>query len=60
MGERARGTRVLADAAINTPSPRFDNPFSCTSFSAALEVLAALPRKDTLRVKAIVNVEDRP
>jgi G3E family GTPase len=50
----------LHDASIRTVSLRFEQPFSWSGFSAALELLATLRGPDLLRVKGIVNVEGRP
>ena len=60
-GERALGQRSpLHDASIRTLSLRFEQPFTWSSFSAALELLATLRGPDLLRVKGIVNVEGKP
>jgi G3E family GTPase len=60
-GERPLGRRsALHDASIRTLSLRFDQPFTWTAFSAALELLATLRGPDLLRVKGIVNVEGAP
>ena len=45
------------DPAITTVSLRFEAPFSWTSFSSALDLLATLRGPDLLRVKGIVNVD---
>ncbi len=45
---------------IQTLSLRFDKPFSWTAFSAAMELLTSMRGADLLRVKGIVNVDDRP
>jgi G3E family GTPase len=61
QGERPLGRRsALHDASIKTLSLRFDQPFTWTAFSAALELLATLRGPDLLRVKGIVNVEGAP
>jgi G3E family GTPase len=61
QGERPLGRRsALHDASIRTLSLRFDQPFTWTAFSAALELLATLRGPDLLRVKGIVNVEGAP
>ena len=66
QGEGAQGERRLVkpsplhDASIRTLSLRFDQPFTWTAFSAALELLATLRGPDLLRVKGIVNVEGAP
>jgi G3E family GTPase len=51
---------ALHDGSIRTLSLRFDQPFTWSSLSAALELLATLRGPDLLRVKGIVNVEGRP
>ena len=48
------------DPAVKTLALRFDEPFSWTSFSAAMEMVISLRGQDLLRVKGIVNVEGRP
>jgi G3E family GTPase len=60
-GERRLAKRpALHDASIRTLSLRFDEAFTWSSFSAALELLATLRGPDLLRVKGIVNVEGKP
>ncbi|MDE2604910.1 MAG: GTP-binding protein [Burkholderiales bacterium] len=64
-GEGGQGERTLRrtpahDSAIRTLSLRFEQPFTWTAFSAAIELLASLRGPDLLRVKGIVNVEGRP
>jgi G3E family GTPase len=66
QGEGSGGEATLArrsplhDASIRTLSLRFEEPFTWSSFSAALELLATLRGPDLLRVKGIVNVEGAP
>jgi G3E family GTPase len=48
----------LAD--IRTVSLRFEEPFTWTAFTAAMELLTSMRGADLLRVKGIVNVEGRP
>ncbi len=50
----------LHDPNITTVSLRFEAPFTWTSFSSALDLLATLRGPDLLRVKGIVNVEGKP
>jgi G3E family GTPase len=64
-GEGGQGERTLRrapahDNAIRTLSLRFEQPFTWTAFSAAMELLASLRGPDLLRVKGIVNVEGQP
>ncbi|MEJ5990690.1 GTP-binding protein [Ramlibacter sp. PS3R-8] len=60
-GEARLGRRpALHDGSIRTLSLRFDQPFTWSSLSAALELLATLRGPDLLRVKGIVNVEGKP
>ena len=59
-GEKTLRRTPAHDAAIRTLSLRFDQPFTWTGFSAALELLANLRGPDLLRVKGIVNVEGKP
>ncbi|MEO7405278.1 MAG: GTP-binding protein [Burkholderiales bacterium] len=56
------GSRLGArhDSSIKTFSLRFDEPFTWTVFSCALELLASLRGPDLLRMKGIVNVEGKP
>jgi G3E family GTPase len=56
------GQRLPArhDPAVKTLSLRFDEPFTATSFTAAIELVISLRGKDLLRVKGIVNVEGQP
>jgi G3E family GTPase len=59
--ERYLGTRPpLHDPGITTVSLRFEAPFTWSSFSSALDLLASLRGPDLLRVKGIVNVEGKP
>ena len=48
------------DPAVKTLSLRFDQPFSWSAFSAAMELVISLRGQDLLRVKGIVNVEGQP
>lgn len=58
---RYLGTKpALHDPSITTVSLRFDVPFTWSSFSSALDLLATLRGPDLLRVKGIVNVEGKP
>lgn len=61
-GGEARLARrsALHDASIRTLSLRFEQPFTWSGFSAALELLATLRGPDLLRVKGIVNVDGKP
>lgn len=45
---------------IQTESLRFKTPFTWQAFSSALELLTNLRGPDLLRVKGIVNVEEKP
>jgi G3E family GTPase len=56
------GSRLGArhDVSIRTFSLRFDEPFTWTVFSGALELLTSLRGPDLLRMKGIVNVEGDP
>jgi G3E family GTPase len=47
------------DARVTSFSLRYDRPFTWAAFSQCLEVLTALRGPDLLRVKGLVNVEDR-
>ena len=47
------------DSAVKSFSLRYDKPFTWSTFSQCLEVLTTLRGPDLLRVKGIVNVEDR-
>ena len=58
---RYLGTKPpLHDPSITTVSLRFEAPFTWSSFSSALDLLATLRGPDLLRVKGIVNVEGKP
>jgi G3E family GTPase len=57
LGKRLAGAH---DAAIQTFSLRFEQPFTWDSLNAALQTLAALRGPDLLRVKGIVNVAGEP
>jgi G3E family GTPase len=46
--------------SVRTLSLRFDEPFTWSAFSAAMELLISLRGQDMLRVKGIVNVDGRP
>jgi G3E family GTPase len=59
-GEARLGRPALHDASIRTLSLRFEQPFTWSGFSAALELLTTLRGPDMLRVKGIVNVEGKP
>jgi G3E family GTPase len=48
------------DPAVKTLSLRFNEPFTWTSFAAAMEMVISLRGQDLLRVKGIVNVEGKP
>jgi G3E family GTPase len=48
------------DPGVKTLSLRFTQPFTWTSFAAAMEMLLSLRGQDLLRVKGIVNVEGQP
>jgi G3E family GTPase len=48
------------DPAVKTLSLRFTEPFTWTSFAAAMEMVISLRGQDLLRVKGIVNVEGKP
>jgi G3E family GTPase len=56
------GDRLPArhDPAVKTLSLRFTEPFTWTSFAAAMEMVISLRGQDLLRVKGIVNVEGQP
>jgi G3E family GTPase len=56
------GDRLPArhDPAVKTLSLRFTEPFTWTSFTAAMEMVISLRGQDLLRVKGIVNVEGKP
>jgi G3E family GTPase len=47
------------DASVTSFSLRYDRPFTWSAFSQCMEVLTALRGPDLLRVKGLVNVEDR-
>jgi G3E family GTPase len=47
------------DARVTSFSLRYDRPFTWAAFSQCIEVLTALRGPDLLRVKGLVNVEDR-
>ena len=47
------------DARVTSFSLRYDSPFTWAAFSQCIEVLTALRGPDLLRVKGLVNVEDR-
>ncbi len=46
--------------SVRNLSLRFEQAFTWTAFSAAMELLISLRGQDMLRVKGIVNVEGRP
>jgi len=48
------------DPSIRTLSLRFEQPFTWTAFTAAIELLTTLRGPDLLRVKGIVNVDGKP
>ena len=48
------------DPAVKTLALRFEQPFTWSAFSSAMEMLIALRGKDLLRVKGIVNVDGQP
>ena len=48
------------DPAVKTQSLQFTEPFTWTSFAAAMEMVISLRGQDLLRVKGIVNVEGKP
>lgn len=50
------GERLWHDASIRTFVLTFDAPFSWSSFSSAMELLAGLRGPDLLRVKGLVDV----
>jgi len=50
------GERLRHDASIRTFVLSFDAPFSWSSFSSAMELLASLRGPDLLRVKGLVDV----
>jgi len=55
------GTRLASHpSGFQTFSLRFHEPFSWDGLSAALEFLTSLRGADLLRVKGIVNIEDKP
>jgi G3E family GTPase len=45
---------------IKTETLRFTTPFTWEAFSSALDLLTTLRGVDLLRVKGIINVEDKP
>jgi G3E family GTPase len=47
------------DARVTSFSLRYERPFTWAAFSQCIEVLTALRGPDLLRVKGLVNVEDR-
>ena len=47
------------DSSVRSFCLRYERPFSWTTFSQCMEVLTALRGPDLLRVKGLVNVEDR-
>ncbi len=56
LGERA----ARHDPAIRTLSLRFQQPFTWSAFSSALDLLTQMRGPDLLRVKGIVNVDGKP
>jgi G3E family GTPase len=48
------------DPAVGTLALRFEQPFTWSAFSSAMEALIGLRGRDLLRVKGIVNVEGVP
>ena len=48
------------DAAIQTFTLRFEQPFSARAFEQCIEVLRALRGADLLRVKGLINVDGEP
>jgi G3E family GTPase len=57
---RLLGGPPLHDTSLRTLSLHFDQPFTWTGLSSALELLATLRGPDLLRVKGIVNVDGQP
>lgn len=57
LGDEVRSRH---DPTVKTLSIRFEEPFSWSAFSAAMETLISLRGKDLLRVKGIVNVDGKP
>jgi len=51
---------VRHDPAVKTLSLRFSEPFTWTTFAAAMDMVISLRGEDLLRVKGIVNVEGKP
>jgi G3E family GTPase len=47
------------DESVTSFSLRYDRPFTWSAFSQCIEVLTALRGPDLLRVKGLVNVEDK-
>ena len=59
--EKYLGRFIQAHSSqIKTLSLRFEKPFTWNAFSSALDLLSNLRGPDLLRMKGIVNVEDKP
>jgi hypothetical protein len=59
--EKYLGSFIQAHSSkIKTLSLRFEKPFTWNAFSSALDLLSNLRGPDLLRMKGIVNVENKP